>query len=373
VHVHTESLFRPNTETSHAVNTGVTTILPRKDWFDLGSRCGIFSFNGSGEVTGCHWLKETGLLNSPIVLTNSFGVGACYDGIYKWAIREHANEAGLAQWFLLPVVGETYDGMTSDIAAMAVTPDMTVRGIDQASKERVKEGCTGGGTGMLTAGFKSGTGSASRIVNGKVRLNGKETKSEYVVGCLVQANFGKQYDLKIGGVPIGRMMMSKEKLDENEKYLNGDSSGRSSAADAKESKGPPKDGSIIIVLATSAPLSAIQLQRLAKRATVGLARVGGWGSNSSGDVFLAFSTAHGIKRNPDEGDGIFEPVVNQMVGDLQDETINGLFEAAADATEESIYNALCGAHDIVGPHGEEFKAIDQQKLKELMEKHYIRA
>ncbi|MCJ1442451.1 MAG: hypothetical protein MMC23_002946 [Stictis urceolatum] len=371
VHVSTQSIKRPNTETSHAINTGVTTILPRKDWFTLGSRCGIFNFNGSGEMTGTHWIQETGLLNSPIIITNSFGVGSCYNGIYKHAIREHADKDGLVDWFLLPVVAETYDGMTSDIGAMAVTPEMVVKGIDEANKERVPEGCTGGGTGMLTAGFKSGTGSASRVVRGKVRIEGqKESQSEYVVGALVQANYGKQYDLRMCGVPIGRLFLSKEEIADQEKYLGEGATGQSSAEDQSENKSP-KDGSIIIVIATSAPLSAAQCTRLAKRATAGMARVGGWGSNSSGDIFIAFSTAHGIPRDRADTDGPFEPVVDMEVQNLQDETINGIFEAATDAVEESIYNALCMAHDTVGPKGKEFKAIDLQKLKGFMDKYYV--
>lgn len=145
--VHTESVILPKTSSHHEVNTGVTTILPRRDWFTNGCYAGYFSFNGSGEMTGSHWLNETGLLNSPIIITNSFGVGACYDGVYKYAIREYKDKNGLCQWFLLPVIAETCDLFMNDIGAMKVTPDHVVRGIERASADAVPEGNTGGGTG----------------------------------------------------------------------------------------------------------------------------------------------------------------------------------------------------------------------------------
>ena len=349
--VHTESVQRPSTETTHAVNTGVTTILPRRDWFENGCYAGYFRFNGSGEMTGSHWLDETGLLNSPIVLTNSFSVGACYSGIYEYAIREYRNkDTGLVDWFLLPVVAETCDLLMNDIGAMVVTPDMVVRGIDCANAERVKEGNTGGGTGMLSHGFKGGTGSASRVIDG-VHF-GEETT--YTVAALIQANYGAKRDLRFGGIPVGRLIVEEEdaaaaaKTQEHENARRG------------------KDGSIIVVIATDAPLHPTQLQRLAKRATVGLSRVGGWGSNSSGDIFVAFSTAEKIPRKPKAS---WKPTVEQKVAVVQDQTINSLFECAAEATEEAIYNALVAAEDMEGPGGMKVQALDHEKLKGIVEKY----
>lgn len=343
--VHTESIKRPSTENKHAVNTGVTTILPRRDWFDHGCYASYFRFNGSGEMTGSHWLDETGLLNSPIILTNSFSVGPCYTGIYEYAIREYRNkETGLVDWFLLPVVAETCDLFLNDIGAMAVTPDMVVRGIDEANAEAVKEGNTGGGTGMLCHGFKGGTGSSSRVIDA-ISFG---TDVKYTVAALVQANYGAKRDLRFGGFPVGRMMEEEDKI-EAEK------------ADAAKAK----DGSIIAVIATDAPLHPKQLQRLAKRATVGLSRVGGWGSNSSGDIFIAFSTAEKIPRAPDFN---WKPTVEQKVEVVQDVTINALFECGADATEEAIYNALIGAEDMEGPRGVKAKALDHSKLLETLER-----
>lgn len=348
----------PSIKTRHAINTGLTVILPRKDWFNNACYDGIFSFNGSGELTGSHWLEETGLLSSPIVITNSFAVGACYSGIYKYAIREHKGE-NTAGWFLLPVVAETFDGFMNDIAAMPITEDMVVRGIESACEDAVPEGNKGGGTGMMCHGFKGGTGSASRIVKGKVALEGEEEKSvDYTVAALVQANYGAQWDLRFAGVPVGRMMMDKEKREEWEKGIR-----------PEDTLEPPKDGSIIIIIATDAPLHPTQLRRLAKRATVGLSRVGGWGSNSSRDIFLAFSTAEKIQRQTN--DGPFDTALRQKVGVVVDDTINSLFEAAADCVEESIYNALCMAEDMEGPEGRKAKAINLEHLKELMEKHYV--
>jgi len=364
--VHTQSLNRPAghnpSRPSSVINTGVTTILPRRDWFNSACYAAIFSFNGSGEMTGTHWLNETGLLASPIVLTNSFGVGACYDGIYHYAIREYVDKAtNLVNWFLFPVIGETYDGFMNDIGAMAVTSQMVIDGIEKASSEPVQEGNTGGGTGMLSLGFKSGTGSASRTVEALVRGE----KKQFMVGALVQSNFGKARDLRFGPVPVGRVL-------EKEKALTGGAETEESAIAVRE---PKKDGSIVIVLATDAPLHPLQLQRLIKRATVGLARTGGFGSNTSGDLFIAFSTAAEVPREPALASGMtpleaqFTATVELSVDVIQDTTINGLFEAAAEAVEESILNALCMAETMEGPHGARVEAIDLEKLKSIVERY----
>jgi len=360
--VHTQSIHRPAKHNPNrpasVINTGVTTILPRRDWFDNACYSAIFSFNGSGELTGSHWINETGLLNSPIVLTNSLSVGSAYNGIYQYAVREYADkETGLADWFLLPVVGETYDGFMNDIGAMVITPEMIVDGIDNASDERVREGNTGGGTGMMTMGFKAGTGSASRLVDALVRGE----KKQFVVGCLVQSNFGKARDLRFGSVPLGRLFQK-----ENDRRLM---ENQEQGLDMAERK---KDGSIIVVLATDAPLHPTQLGRLVKRATVGVARTGGWGSNSSGDVFIAFSTASKVPREPllpkdiTRNQALFTATVEQNVDVVQDTTINGLFEAAAEAVEESILNALCMAESMEGPKGVTVEAIDLERLKKAV-------
>ena len=352
--VNTESIILPASTSHKEVNTGVTTILPRKDWFNKSCYAGYFRFNGSGEMTGSHWLDETGLLSSPIIITNSFAVGPCYTGIYEYAIREYQNEKGLCDWFLLPVVAETCDISLNDVTAFPIKPEHVIRGIDNASGNAVKEGNTGGGTGMICHGFKGGTGSSSRAIMGIViDANKNEKVVPYIVGALVQCNYGTQRDFRIGGVPIGRIIVA-----ETEDTAKG--------KQVPETIETNKDGSIIVVIATDAPLNPTQLQRLAKRATVGLSRVGGWGSNTSGDIFIAFSTAHEIPRAPKFS---WNPTVSQSIPIIEDQSINALFEATADAVEEAIYNALCMAEDMIGPMGYEAKAMNLKRVSQLMEKY----
>jgi D-aminopeptidase len=358
-----ESPNYPNAEKG-SINTGVTTILPRKDWFETSTFAGMFTFNGSGEMTGSHWISETGLLNSPIIITGSFGVGSAYNGIYESAIRDHTNSAGKADWFLLPVVAETFDGFLHDVTKMVVTPAHVVTGIDTASSAPVPEGNTGGGTGMLCHWFKGGTGSSSRIVP---CANNKS----YTVAALVQANYGKMWDFKIAGAPIGRLIYQDQ-----ESRFHADPTNPELLKQAnllfkvKEAK-DKKDGSIIVILATDAPLHPTQLRRLAKRATTGLARVGGWGTNSSGDIFLAFSTGNSPRVPTHMADG--EPVdpfvpVSHGIEAVHDETIGALFEAAADAVEEAILNAVCMA-ETMGGNRNVVEALDLEKVRGLMEKY----
>ncbi|KAJ3184627.1 hypothetical protein HDU87_004030 [Geranomyces variabilis] len=357
--VHTQSIRKPKTDKHHEINTGVTTILPRKNWFDQACYAGYFRFNGSGEMTGSHWLDETGLLNSPIIITNSFAVGSCYSGVYEWAMREKATKDGLADWFLLPVIAETFDGHMSDIGALAhqVQSHHVVAGIDNASSAKVEQGNTGGGTGMLSLGHKGGTGSSSRVIPGIYAGvdGGEKRKASFTVAALAQCNFGAKRDFRIGGVPIGRLMMEEDAKKE--------------AAAATTAEGAePARSSLIVVLATDCPLHPVQVQRLAKRATVGMSRVGGWGGNSSGDIFIAFSTASEVPRDPEY---TWSATVGQKIDIVQDVTLNALFEAAADATEEAILNALCMAETIKGPlgAGNDFPALDLDRVRRMMNKY----
>ncbi|KAJ0353105.1 hypothetical protein COL154_001640 [Colletotrichum chrysophilum] len=339
--------------TDEGVNTGVTVILPHKDWFKDACYAGVFRFNGSGELTGSHWIEETGLLASPIVLTNSFSVGDCYRGIYEYSIKNYSNEKGEVEWFLLPVVGETFDGHLNDISKLAVKPSDVINGIETATDAPVREGNTGGGTGMICHYFKGGTGSSSRVVEG---FDGEGNKKIYTVAALVQANYGKAAHLRIGGFPVGRIL-EKEKAD--------------SFVEVAKHK-DKKDGSIIVIIATDAPLTPIQCQRLAKRATVGLSRVGGYGHNPSGDIFLAFSTGNHI---PVQTISMERREVDPWkakalkIESIDDTSINGLFEAAADATEESIYNVLCSAETMTGFCGRTIEALPLDRLREIMKKY----
>ncbi|KAK1590032.1 peptidase family S58 [Colletotrichum navitas] len=334
--------------TEDGVNTGVTVIVPRRNWFNRACYAGVFRFNGSGELTGSHWIEETGLLSSPIVLTNSFSVGDAYRGIYEYATKHFSNDKGEVEWFLLPVVGETFDGYLNNISKLAVKSSDIFKGIEAVTDEPVSEGNTGGGTGMICHFFKGGTGSSSRLVEG---FDSEGNKKNYTVAALVQANYGRAGHLRIGGFPVGRVL-EKERA--------------KAQADVARHK-DKKDGSIIVIIATDAPLTPIQCERLAKRATVGLSRVGGYGHNPSGDIFLAFSTGNHIPVQK-EMDNPFKAKALKIEA-IEDTSINGLLEAAADSTEESIYNALCSAETMTGFRGHKVEALPLDRLKEIMNKY----
>lgn len=336
---HTQSIHVPKNDEHETINTGVTTILPREDFFRHACYAGIFRFNGNGEMTGSHWINETGLLQSPIIITNTFAVGAAHQGVNEYCLRHHTKKHGEVDWFLLPVIAETFDGYLNDVRKFVIKPDHIVKGIENATSAAVSEGNTGGGTAMTCHGFKGGTGSSSRVIIGS-------NSKSYTVSALVQANYGRQETFRIEGVPVGRILAKEDQaMDENHRK---------------------KDGSIIVILATDIPLHPLQLQRLATRATVGLARVGGNGNNGSGDVFLAFSTANKIPVNHDPHDTRAQ---TNNVDVLDDETIDDLFAAAADATEEAIYNALCAAETMTGQRGRTVEALPLTRVKKIIQKY----
>ncbi|KAK6080607.1 peptidase family S58 [Seiridium cupressi] len=341
VKAHTQEIFEPK-----GTNTGVTCITPRDSWFDQACYAGLFSFNGAGELTGSHLINETGLLLSPIIITNSFSIGAAHEGVHRDAVGK--STGGSIDWGILPVVGETFDGYLNDLASFSVRPEHIVHGLHNVSSDRVREGNVGGGTAMICHHFKGGTGSSSRIVEGS------------------GASQLRQETPQIGGVPVGRILAEEAaeaaKTDEKKRKK----------IEEIESEKNRKDGSIIVVLATDPPLHPTQLERIARRATVGLSRVGGHGHNLSGDIFLAFSTANeipvqkigGTKKNVD----IFKPLpFNVEV--VNDTSINGLLQAATDVTEEAINNALYMAEDMVGFQDRKVDALPLGRLKEIMEKY----
>ncbi|ETS77754.1 hypothetical protein PFICI_09816 [Pestalotiopsis fici W106-1] len=358
VKVHTQQIFSPQ-----GTNTGVTSITPREKWLTRACYSGIFTFNGAGELTGSHWIHETGLLHSPIILTNSLSIGAAHEGVYRYAVQQYGSDS--LAGFLVPVVGETFDGYLNDITSFAVRPEHIIHGLQNVSSERVREGNVGGGTGMICHRFKGGTGSASRIVEG---LDARGGKKEYTIGVLVQANYGKKQHLRIGGVPVGRILMAEAeetaKTDEEKR--------RRMQAEELDDKKNRKDGSILVVLSTDAPLNPAQLQRIARRATVGLAKVGGYGNNLSGDIFIAFSTGTDIPVESIGGTGSAvdplkpKPLPMEI---LDDTSINGLLEAGADATEEAVYNALCMADDFIGYQDRKVEALPLGRLEQIMEKY----
>lgn len=305
--------------------TGVTVIVPR-DGNVFREQCfaAYHSFNGNGEMTGVHWLAESGLLGAPIAIANTHQVGVVRDALVAY-ITTHYPEA---TW-LLPVVAETYDGWLNDINGWHVTQADVFAALDNAHSGPVAEGNVGGGTGMICHGFKGGIGTSSRLVT-----IGDQT---YTVGVLVQANYGRREHLRVDGVPIGRLIPVSE---------------------VPDPWSPPRDeGSIIIVVATDAPLLPVQCKRLAQRATVGLGRVGGYGYNGSGDIFLAFATGNRIPLNSQT------PVTLQMLPHGQ---MDALFLAAADAVEESILNALTAAETITGFKNRMAHAIPLERLRDLM-------
>ncbi|KAM4063153.1 peptidase family s58 domain-containing protein [Hirsutella rhossiliensis] len=347
---HTQSV-QPDGDSQ--VNTGVTTILPRKDWFKYSSFAGVFRFNGCGEMTGAHWINETGVLCSPIIITATSSVGEGYRGVTEYFYDHHRNQDGDVDLFMFPLVAETYDGFLSDPGRFAITPQHVMEGIDKASADAVPEGNTGGGTGMICHRWKGGTGSSSRRIQG-YDVDGREVT--YTIGALVQANYGTKDNLRVGGIPVGQILEQQQGPEAN--------------GTARE---PRKDGSIIIVLATDAPLLPIQLQRLATRATVGLAKVGGYGHNNSGDIFLAFSTGNKVPfqiMSPATPGSNVNPDYPQAraVQMTDNDTINRLFEASADAVEESIYNAMFMAETMTGFKGRTVEALDLDKVKEIVEK-----
>ncbi len=314
-------------DTPSIVRTGVTAIWPRGPelWTDAVF-AGIHAFNGNGEMTGWAWIAEQGLLASPVCITNTHSVGVVRDAVCALAVRERVP----APW-LLPVVAETYDGWLSDAASFPVTAQHAIAALDGAATGPIAEGNVGGGTGMICHEFKGGTGTASRVA--------QTAGGMFTVGALVQANYGARELLRVDGVPVGREI------------------GPDAVPSHRDA--PREAGSIIVVLATDAPLLPIQCQRLARRATTGLAWVGGIGFNGSGDIFLAFATGNHVRH----GDAV------AAVRMLSPEQMNPLFQAAAEATEEAILNALTGAETMTGFAGHTAHALPLDRLVEVMRRY----
>jgi D-aminopeptidase len=312
-----------------AARTGVTAILPRgRATLNQPVFAGMFALNGNGEMTGSHWVEESGFLEGPVMLTNSHSVGVVHDAVIQYRVGQGAPDAS-GYWWSLPVVAETWDGDLNDINGFHVTPEHAVHAIESASGGPVAEGNVGGGTGMICHEFKCGTGTASRIAE----VDGQR----YTVGVLVQANYGVRDTLRIAGVPVGQ-------------YLKNERPGVPAKKDT---------GSIIIVVATDAPLLPHQLKRVARRAAMGLARNGSYAGNGSGDLFIAFSTA-----NPDAGQDRPDDHV-RMLGNDQ---LDPVFRATVEATEESIINAMVAAETMTGNGGFRAVAIDHAALRALLKR-----
>jgi L-aminopeptidase/D-esterase-like protein len=318
-----------------AVRTGVTAIWPRGKQSSDPVFGGWFSQNGNGEMTGTPWLEESGFADGPILITNTHSVGVVRDSYLGWLVknkRSPGTNVFPGGFYTYPIVAETYDGALNDVNGFHVKPDDVAAALESASSGPVPEGNVGGGTGMVCYGFKGGIGTSSR----------KLPQSGYTVGALVQCNCGSRRQLRVGGVPVGIEIADNMPIASARQPIREDT------------------GSIIIVIATDAPLLPHQTKRLARRATMGLARTGSTSGNGSGDIFIAFSTANAHAA------GAKGAVSVSM---LPNEELNPVFEAAVQATEEAIVNAMVGAETMTGINGHKVFALPHERLREVLKKY----
>jgi len=315
------------------VRTGVTAILPRGKKYSP-TLAGWYSLNGNGEMTGTTWVEESGFLEGPIMITNTHSVGVVRDTVVSWSFtnRLFSPLVGTDVFWALPVVAETYDGTLNDINGFHIRPEHVIQALENAQPGPVPEGNVGGGTGMICHDFKGGIGTSSREMT-----LGDET---YTVGALVQANYGFREDLLVAGVPVGR------EISELMPQIKSDDPGERSS-------------SIIVVIATDAPLIPHQLKRLARRVPLGISRVGGYASNGSGDIFVAFSTAN---------EQAFHRSQPTQVRMLSNDRMNPLFQATVQVTEEAILNALVAAETMKGRDNNTVHALPHARLREVLKK-----
>jgi D-aminopeptidase len=308
------------------IRTGVTAVLPRGRSGNDAVFGAWFTLNGNGEMTGTTWLEDSGFLDGPIMITNTHSVGVVRDAVIAWKVK-HGPPDSEGYWWSLPVVAETWDGYLNDINGFHIKPEHVFHAIDSAHSGPVEEGNVGGGTGMICNEFKGGIGTASRVLDAKA--------GGYTVGVLVQCNYGQRDQLRIAGVPVGK------EIPEHTVW---------------------KDdvGSIIIVVATDAPLIPTQLKRLARKASLGLGRDGSYSGDGSGDIFVAFSTA-----NP-------EAASAKGVRDLKmlpNDSLDPLFLATVEATEEAVVNAMVAAETMTGIDDHTVIALPHDRLKEALKKY----
>lgn len=315
------------------VRTGVTVVVPRDDVWHKKVPAGFFVLNGTGEMTGLSWIAESGFLEYPIALTNTLNIPRVANGVMSWMIRQYPA-IGIEDDTLTPVIAECDDGRLNDIQGRHVSEQDVITALDGATSGPVTEGTVGAGTGMVSYGFKGGIGTASR------KLSAKE--GGYTVGVLVNANHGRRPELTIVGVPVGKLYGPPPQAQQQSHALTPGQS----------------EGSIIVIIATDAPLDSRQLARLAKRAALGLARTGSTARHSSGDFMLAFSTANVIPHYPEEP--------TYTLTHLADSHINPLITATVEATEEAILNSLTMATSVTGRDGHRIEALDLTRLKGIL-------
>jgi D-aminopeptidase len=315
------------------VRTGVTAVLPRgKDSMNNPVFAGWWSLNGNGEMTGTTWVEESGFLEGPVMITNTHSVGVVRDAVIQWRVA-HGQPNPTGYWWSLPVVAETWDGWLNDINGFHVKPEHAFHAIDSAHGGAVEEGAVGGGTGMVCNGFKGGIGTSSRKLG--------EKEGGYTVGVLVQCNYGSKNNLRIAGIPVGREIAADDPY-AGTAFVNDD------------------HGSIIVVVATDAPLVAHQLKRLARRVSLGLGRDGSISGNGSGDIFIAFSTAN-------SGDAAADHVVDLKM--LPNDKLDSVFGATVQATEEAIINAMVAAETMTGIENHRVRALPHDQLRAVLKKY----
>ena len=326
-----------NTVGNGPVRTGVTAIFPRgkaKKFSPVYANW--YSLNGNGEMTGTTWVTESGFLETPIMITNTNSVGVVRDAVLKWYVDTDWY-SGEDWWYTYPVVAETYDGFLNDIYGFHVKEKHVLEAIENSSSGQIAEGNIGGGTGMMCLGFKGGTGTSSRVL--------KIKDSSYTVGAIVQSNFGAKRNLSIAGVPVG-----VELKDTLNSVFNG----------PPKSRRQEGDGSIIVIVATDVPLLPHQLKRIAQRIPLGIGIVGGRGSNGSGDIFLAFSTAN---------EGAFNRDHIASITSMPNDLLMPVFEATVQVVEEAIINAMIAAETMEGINGNTSYAIPHDVLLETLQKY----
>ena len=315
------------------VRTGVTAVLPRgKDSMNNPVFAGWWSLNGNGEMTGTTWVEESGFLEGPVMITNTHSVGVVRDAVIQWRVN-HGQPDPTGYWWSLPVVAETWDGWLNDINGFHVKPEHALHAIDSAHGGAVEEGAVGGGTGMICNEFKGGIGTSSRKLDAKF--------GGYTVGVLVQCNYGVRQNLRIAGVPVGK------EISEDPAY--------GSTAFAQDDW-----GSIIVVVATDAPLLSHQLKRLARRVSLGLGRDGSISGNGSGDIFIAFST---VNRGVSTTDRVIDLKM------LTNDHLDPLFAATVQATEEAVINAMVAAETMTGIENHKVIALPHDKLRAVLKKY----
>ncbi|PYI47012.1 MAG: aminopeptidase [Verrucomicrobia bacterium] len=312
------------------VRTGVTAILPRgHSSLNDPVYAGFFSLNGNGEMTGTAWVEESGFLEGPIAITNTHSVGVARDAVIAWQVKQGTGSQTL---WSLPVVAETWDGWLNDINGFHVRPEDVWHALDTAHSGAIEEGSVGGGTGMICYEFKGGNGTASRKID--IRVSKDAPPRSFVVGVFLQANFGRRPQLVIAGVPVGKEIPGEVYKKEN--------------------------GSCIAVVATDAPLLPNQLKRLARRISLGIARTGTISGNSSGDLFIAFSTANPNVASADQ--------ITHDVQTIPNDLMDPLFTGVVQATEEAVVNALVDNHSMTGRDNHRVEALPHNRLREIMKR-----